>query len=331
VLGGDEGAAADPDVAGRLAVVVLAHADPPQVRRLISALEDVPVFLHCDAKTSPDVFAGMVPGLPDRVQVCRRIPTALASWSLVEAELLALRAALAGSRARHIAVLSGADYPLLPVPELLGELARWDGESYFWNQPMPFRSWDTPRHPDGGMWRLRHRFWVRGGHVVYLRGIPLRWPWRRRIPGELTLRAASQWKIYARRHVEALLMVVDTRPDLIRFWRHTLVPDESFAASVLASSALVGPDVLEPCDLHAWYTDWPKAKAVYHPRWLGPEDFDAVARAASGRSVGPADRGRPASPQRRLFARKLGTDTGSPLVDRIDAELRGRDARPAAG
>ena len=34
-----------------LAVVVLAHADPTHVRRLVSALAGLPIYLHCDAKT----------------------------------------------------------------------------------------------------------------------------------------------------------------------------------------------------------------------------------------------------------------------------------------
>ena len=105
-----------------LAAVVLAHGDPVHLRRLVGALDDVPVFLHCDAKTEPEVFAAMTRGLPRRVTVCERISTKLASWSLVHAELTALREAVARTRAHHIAVMSGSDYPLVSMQALLDGL-----------------------------------------------------------------------------------------------------------------------------------------------------------------------------------------------------------------
>ena len=49
-----------------LACVVLAHADPIHVRRLVAALEPFPVYLHCDSRTSPSVYAEMTDGLPSR-------------------------------------------------------------------------------------------------------------------------------------------------------------------------------------------------------------------------------------------------------------------------
>ena len=309
-----------------LAVVLLAHADAAQVRRLLASLEPLPVFLHCDAKTPATVFDAMVARLPEHVRTTPRVRTSLSSWSLVEAELVALREALWHSDARHIAVLSGADYPLVPVTEIVAELASWGDESYFWNVPMPFPSWDTPRNPDGGLWRLRRRFLTFRGQVLYVRGIPLRWPFPRRIPPELQLRASSQWKIYSRRHAEALLEVVDSRPDLVRFWQHTLVPDEMFAATVLASEALVGSgNVLARCTAHAWYMDWPEGEGVYHPRWLENRDFEALANASQGRHVTPAEaRPTEVQGQRRLFGRKFSSDRSSALLDRVDVELLGR-------
>src|SRR3954454_16273280 len=35
-----------------LTIVILAHADPAHLKRLVSALPDTPVVLHCDARTS---------------------------------------------------------------------------------------------------------------------------------------------------------------------------------------------------------------------------------------------------------------------------------------
>jgi hypothetical protein len=189
---------------------------------------------------------------------------------------------------------------------------------------MPFPQWNTPSHPDGGRWRVEHRFWRRRGQIMFVRNVPLRWPVKRRVPAELELRASSQWKIYARHHVELLLRLVDTRPDLVHFWRSTLVPDESFAASMLGSRAIAGSVVMPPCPAQAWYVAWPDSGS--HPRWLGAADFDRLAEARWAPPIRAAAAFQQAGPQigehRKLFARKFSTSRDTDVLDRIDAELR---------
>lgn len=283
-----------------LAAVILAHTDPAQVRRLVRALNGVPVVLHCDAKTADDTYRAM---LDHRLIPAPRIPTSLGSWSLVEAELAALTVALRETSASHVAILSGSDYPLLPPNKIEAGLVL--GESAIWNIPLPHGKWNTRLHHDGGLWRMRYRFWTRRNNIVSLRGVPLRWPWRRRIPSEVDLRAGTQWKIYARRHAEALLNVVAEHPQLIQFWRSTLVPEETFAASILASEALVGPNVLLSNRNQPWFMVWPDGD---HPRWLTLDHFERLRDAAR-------------RPTPKLFARKFATAAAGSLLDRIDAEL----------
>lgn len=304
-----------------LAAVILAHDDPVHLHRLVAALEDVPIILHCDARTAPRVFEEMTRGLPRRVTLCERIPTKLASWSLVDAELIALREALSRTRADHIAVLSGSDYPLVSMQTLIDELRLWRGRSYFRNVPVPFVGWSR-----GGMWRFEYRFLTRHNQILQVREIPLRWPIKRKVPPELTLRASSQWKIYARRHVELLLRLADTRPDLLRFWRTVYIPEESFAASVLASRALVGDDALEPCAAQAWFMRW--GPRVEHPVWLTSADFGELADARHAPSADPARvvgenrAGSTITDSLKMFARKFSTGVDTGVLDRIDSELR---------
>lgn len=300
------------------AVVILAHADPVHVRRLVGALPDVRIFLHCDAKAPRQTRDQMTDGLPTRVTLCPPHSASLASWSLVEPELAALRLVLATTSVDHIAICSGADYPLVSVPALEEFLAVHRGGSLFSNRTIPFAPWSTARNSDGGLWRFNHRFLTRNDNVRYVRGIPLRWPVKRKIPDGLELRAASQWKIYSRRHAELLLSIHDEHPALVRFWRTTLVPEESFAASVLGSPALAGDDVLSPTETNAWYIHWPNGNAL-HPSWLGPADFGDMVRARAGL---PAADGQPPRSQRALFARKFSTRVDTTVLDRIDDELR---------
>ena len=293
------------------AAIILAHDHPPQVRRLIRALAGVDLFLHCDRRAPKAVFRAMLAEPASDVQVVARRRTTRCSWSLVAAELAALRAALTYSRAEHIAVLSASCYPLVSTQELNDELAAFRGQSRFLLNPMPFAPWGTASNPDGGMWRLRRRFVTIRDQVVFVRGTPLR-TFRRPIPGELTLMGSSQWKIYARSHVSALLEVFDRRPELSEFWRTTLVPDEICVASVLSSPPLVGHIALELRNSYPWVVKWGAVGPDGRPGWLGPEDLPMLEAA---RRTAPGEEGC------KLFARKLPPDD-TRLADLIDERLR---------
>jgi hypothetical protein len=305
-----------------LAAVILAHADPPMVRRLISALDGVDIFLHCDRKAPGSYLAEMLDGAGTCVRLVPRRRTSWASWSLVEAELAGLRMALDQTAAEHLVVLSGSCYPLVSVAELEEELSHWRGLSRLQLLPLPHRGWDTARNPAGGMWRFRRRFVGVRGHTLYVGRIPLR-TFRRAIPQELRLYASSQWKIYARRHAETLLRILDERSDLRRFWRTTLVPDESCAASILRSPALSGSAAEDVRDDLPWYIDW-GGKQANHPRQLDEGDFAAL-RAARQAAPRPPEQSHPGADDRnayrKLFARKFASRE-SQLLDRIDLELR---------
>jgi len=306
-----------------VAALILAHDDAPMVRRLIAALDGVDIFLHCDSKAPAALVTEMTAGAGSRVRLIPRHRTAWASWSLVEAELAGLRMALEHTPAEHLIVFSGSCYPLVSVAELQDELADWRGLSRMPLIPVPNRSWDTPRNPDGGMWRFRRRFVTFRGQTVYVGGVPLR-ARRRPIPSELSLHGSSQWKIYARAHAAEWLRVLSDRPDLRAFWRTTLVPDEACAASILSSSELTGPIAGELRDDLPWFMEWGDAAKADHPHRLREGDFAALraARRAPRRApdrcaIGAADR----DACRKLFARKVSSRDGR-LLDRIDEELR---------
>ena len=308
-----------------LAVVVLTHADPAHLHRMAGAFADVPMFVHCDARTSSEVFGAMVAGAPRWVEFVDRLPAQVASWSLVQAELTGVAAALRRTDAQHIAVLSGSCYPLLGVADLCRELEAWSGRTWLANVPMPYAPWRTPRYDDGGMWRLEHRFITRHDNVVLVNGHPLRLPIRRRLPRDIEPRAASQWKIYARQDAQRLLDILDDRSDLRSFWRSTLVPDESFSASMLGSRALFGSDCLPLQSTGAWFLQWDKANRG-HPRWLSEADFPLLEKARWAEPLAPDDVVGPDfgydGSRRKLFARKVSSERSAGLLGEIDQSLR---------
>ena len=309
-------------MSGRLAAIILAHDNARHVRRLIAALDGVDLFLHCDRRASDSVLAEMLAGAPGRVHVLPRRRADLFGWSLVAAELAALREALARSSAEHLIVMSGSCYPLVSVAELEAELEPWRGRSRLGAMPLPWSAWDTPRHPDGGLWRVNRRFVAAGGRVVRVGGMPLRTR-RRAMPRGLRLHGADQWKVYAREHARSLLEALDADPALVAFWRHSFVPDELCVPSILASPELVG-EAAETIDFdRVWQIDWVSGgaggAAPIHPRWLSVHDIDALEAARDAPARRPGDA--PGEGYRKLFARKLPQADGR-LTQLIDERLR---------
>jgi hypothetical protein len=309
-----------------VAAIVLAHDNPSQVQRLIGALDGLDIFLHCDRRASDGLLARMLEGAPAGVHVTPRVRTHLFGWSLVEAELLALRTALERSSAEHLVVMSGSCYPLMSVDDIGRELEPWRGRSRIAFMPLPFEPWGTRRNDDGGLWRVRRRFVTFRGSVVRVGGVPLR-GLRRETPKELRLHGADQWKVYARAHAQALLRVLDERPDLVRFWRGTFVPDELCVPSILGSPELVGEIAESMAFDLVWYVDWeathrgaPEETVISHPRWLALEDFDELAAARWAPPRIPGETGGE-GPYRKLFARKF-TPREARLVALIDERLR---------
>ena len=307
----------------RLAALVLAHADAPQIRRLFGALPGVDLFLHCDRATPAAELRGMLAGFEDRVHLVPRRRTMLSSWSLVAVELQGIRTALENSDAEHIAVMSGACYPLFDVPALEAELEAFAGRTLLYHDPLPHEGWGTPRNPDGGLWRFNRRFLSFRGRPLQVHGMPIR-ALRQTVPRDLTLHAGSQWKVYARAHARRLIEIASSRPDLLRFFAHSFVPDESFVPTLLKSPELVGDVADQIANGSAWYMEWPSTPPRDHPEWLTPASFEPLRRARDGdrnwmRSM--------VSEVPVLFARKIGSATPE-LVQRIDAELRA-DSDPA--
>jgi hypothetical protein len=285
--------------------VILAHTDPDMVGRVINALRGADIFLHCDARTPDDVARAMVPANARRVHLLPRRRTALASWGLVEAELAGLEAALSHSSAEQIAVMSGSCYPLASLEAIETALASNRNRSFFELHEIPRMGWHAPWAQDGGMWRFEHRFLTVNGVRINVGGRPI--PiWPRRVPSDLMLHGGAQWKVYARKHASALLSALNDRPALRRYWRGVFIPDESCAASILKSPAIVGDVATEVLNHPLWLIRWPDGRAVPHPCWLTLEDSELITAAAHGG---------------KLFARKIGSSE-SELLQFIDETLR---------
>jgi hypothetical protein len=284
----------------RPAAVVMAHADPVHLQRLLRALAPWPVALHIDINTAPATHGAMTARLPAGVHQLTRLRTGWARWENVEAELNGYRAVLADPDVTHIVVMTGSDYPLAStraIEAFLGDHAR---TSFANNWLLPAAHWGGR---SGGIARLRYPHWA-------VRKRMIRVPLPRRLPPKVTLAAGSQMKVLARHHAEAVLAFHDSLPSVVRFWRRSWCADESFVPSALETAVPRWSE--EHVRDVLWFIDWNRGGKS--PGWLTAADLPQL-RALRF----PTDGATP-----RLFARKFSSDVDPVAADLVDAELRSR-------
>lgn len=276
-----------------LTCVVLAHNDPRHVQRLVRALHPFPVVLHCDVRTPAATYADMTEALPDRVVLLPRLATGWARWENVAAEVAGYEVALQ-TTSSHIAVLTGSDYPLWSAPEIARYLDARVAESVFHTRALPIAEWGR----SGGMARLRYPHRPFRKHMI-------RVPIPRSVPPGLSFAGGSQVKVLSRRHAEAVVDVTRSRPDLVKFWRHSWIADETYVATILNTPGMVPDWATSHTPADPWFIDW-GAHHQKSPEWLTMAHLGALVAAATD----------PQQP--RLFARKFSTATSADVLAAID-------------
>lgn len=218
----------------QIAYILLGHKDVEsiiaQAERLTGAGDYIAI--HYDARSPKADYDRLRAALAGNDRVVfprRRRKCGWGTWSLVDATLLALRAASAAfPRATHFYLLSGDCMPIKTAEHIRAELAGSDAD--FIESFDFFRSdWIKTGFREE---RLIYRHWFNERtrkRLFYLSfEAQKRFGLSRAIPADLKMMIGSQWWCLRRRTVEAVLDFVDRRADVVRFFRTTWIPDETF-------------------------------------------------------------------------------------------------------
>ena len=176
---------AAPSGDGRLAFLIVAHRQPDHLARLVHALDGpgCHIFIHVDRKSPLPPFTAAVPKQRNVVFLEDRLEVTWGKLGVVQATLALIDLALASGRAfRYFTLLSGSDYPIKPIgdivarpmivrPPTYASRPKSDGRSYRIPPTHPprlpgrpiFRRADAiPRKhvlvADGRLYQLRPRF-----------------------------------------------------------------------------------------------------------------------------------------------------------------------------
>ncbi len=218
----------------RIAFILLSHKDPKaiidQAQRLTAAGDYISI--HFDARSSKADYEMIRAALDDNPLVTfakRRVKCGWGEWSLVEGTLEAVRAAVAAfPRATHFYMVSG-DCMSIKSAEFAHDFLDADDADYIESFDFFKSDWiKTGMKED----RLIYRHWFNERTQKWRFYTSYEWQKRlgltRKIPDDLQIMIGSQWWCLRRLTIEWILDFIRQRPDVMRFFRTTWIPDETF-------------------------------------------------------------------------------------------------------
>lgn len=218
----------------RIAYIFLCHKDPEEIiaqaKRLTAAGDYVAI--HFDKRSSASDYHSIEQAIAANTSVVftkKRIKCGWGEWTLVEATLLAITAAEnAFPNATHFYMLSGDCMPVKSAEHARAFLDNADVDyiesfNYFASDWIKIGLKEE---------RLIYRHWVNERKYKSLfyasMNLQKRLGLKRSVPTDIAMQIGSQWWCLRRRTIEWILNFCKKRPDVIRFFRTTWIPDETF-------------------------------------------------------------------------------------------------------
>ncbi|MFC5411822.1 beta-1,6-N-acetylglucosaminyltransferase [Larkinella bovis] len=278
----------------KLAHLILAHAQPEQLDRLIGALQhpDADFYLHIDRKTDLAPFQ-MLTQRPNVYLVKNREKVSWGAYSIVQATLNGFEQIVAsGKPYTYVNLLSGQDYPLKAPDFIHAYLEKHAGTEFMeylsvedeWQEAIPrVKKYHLVDYSFPGKFAVEK--WLN-------RIMPDRKP-----PENLTFMGRSQWFTITREAVKYILLYLEKHPKVTRFFKLSWGCDELVFQTLLYNS----PFRPAMTNDNLRYIDWSEKKAS--PKTLTMSDETALRQSG------------------KLFARKFNPTIDAEIMDRLDTRF----------
>ncbi len=218
----------------KIAYILLCHKDPAAViaqAQMLTGSGDC-ISIHFDRRARPDHYSQIKAALSGNPGVCfakKRIKCGWGEWSLVEATLLAVEAAVrAFPRATHFYMLSG-DCAAIKSARYAHEFLDASDVDYIESFDYFESDWIKTGMKEERL-IYRHVFNERKHKWLFETSFKIqrRLGLSRAIPRDIQVQIGSQWWCLRRRTIEWILDFTRQRRDVMRFFRTTWIPDETF-------------------------------------------------------------------------------------------------------
>ena len=218
----------------KIAYILLCHKDPDAIisqAEQLTAAGDC-MAIHFDARSSDADYDRIRTALKDNPNVTfatRRIKCGWGEWSLVQATLYALQAAVdAFPRATHFYMLSG-DCMAIKTAEYAHRFLDQNDRDFIESHDFFESDWiKTGMKEDRLIYRHYFNERTQSGRFYASFELQKRFGLTRDIPHEIQVMIGSQWWCLRRRTVEMILDFLRQRRDVIKFFSTTWIPDETF-------------------------------------------------------------------------------------------------------
>ncbi|MBK0325900.1 glycosyl transferase [Rhodobacteraceae bacterium F11138] len=218
----------------KIAYILLCHKDPRaiiQQAQMVTAAGDY-MAIHFDRRSDADAFNRIRSALADNPNVVfaqKRVKCGWGEWSLVQATLNAVRAAVdAFPDATHFYMLSG-DCMAIKTAEFAHRFLDQNDADFIESFDFFNSGWIKTGIREERL-IYRHLFNERKHKRLFYAALNLqrRLGLRRKIPQDIQVQVGSQWWCLRRRTIEWILDFIQARPDVVRFFRSSWIPDETF-------------------------------------------------------------------------------------------------------
>jgi hypothetical protein len=274
----------------QLAHLILCHANPGQVGRLIKSLahRNAHIYIHVDKKADITPFLQLAEH-SGVYFIEKREKVYWGGYSMVQATINGFQQILSsGIKYDYINLLSGQDYPLKSAAEIQGFLAANPGKAFM-------NSLSSDRVAQEMANRVKQYYFAElsfKGKYTAERIVKTLFP--RRFPQGFEIVCQSQWFTMPSACATYIVDFLKNNSGIKRSFRHMWAPDEIALQSILHNSPFRNNIVCSALR----YEDWSEGKPS--PKLLTMADAEKLT--ASG----------------KYFARKFDNNTDSRILDYLD-------------
>ncbi len=281
----------------KLAHLILTHANPEHLLRLVNALHhpDAHFYIHLDKKTD---IADYLPiaNIPNVFFIKHRIKVYWGGYSIVQATVNSFEEILNAPHAyAYINLLSGQDYPIKSPEYIHRFLAKNPGKIF-----MHFLSLTDEWHeaiPRITQYHLANYNLPMGTYSIE-RVINHLLPVRK-LPEGIVAVGRSQWFTATPESIRYMVNYINEKPWISRFFKLTWAPDEIIFQTILYNS----PFREQMVNDNLLYVDWSAGGAS--PKTLNMNDAEALRDSD------------------KLFARKFNVNTDQKILNYLDKIITG--------
>ena len=222
----------------KVAYLILAHAGPAMLKELVTAINKPKetVFVHLDRKTAMPPFEKLLAGQCTFIE--QRENISWGGFSMVQATLNLLQAALAAGQFDYYCLLSGCDYPIKPVHVFESYLATHAGNEYIGCRNIVEQSPKFKKRYTG--------FFIFENHSEFLKKLNFgitkiqRLFYKRKPYAGKPIFHGSQWWTLTGACVRHIMDFIAAHPDCMSYFKYTHIPDTLFFQTIIAHSAFAG-------------------------------------------------------------------------------------------